>query len=221
MAPGVQSGTAVVQAKKLLRRAISSRLAALPAPLVLQESQAVVAHLVSSPHYTAASSVSVYLSTAGGEVHTDAIIRHALQHGKRIYVPYCPVDDKTTMRMLRLRDEHHLDQLKPNRWGIREVDPTEADSLEDADAPTSPGLDLILVPGLAFDPLRRRLGHGRGYYDRYMTACMDYPKRFGKPAPRTVALALRAQMVQDGEAIPLNEWDRLVDVLVTPDGEIK
>lgn len=36
-----------------------------------------------------------------------------------------------------------------------------------------------------------------------------------------VALALRAQMVQDGEAIPLNEWDRLVDVLVTPDGEIK
>ena len=87
--------------------------------------QAVVAHLVSSPHYTAASSVSVYLSTAGGEVHTDAIIRHALQHGKRIYVPYCPVDDKTTMRMLRLRDEHHLDQLKPNRWGIREVDPTE------------------------------------------------------------------------------------------------
>ncbi|TNY23806.1 hypothetical protein DMC30DRAFT_280545 [Rhodotorula diobovata] len=221
MAPGVQSGTAVVQAKKLLRRAISSRLSALPAHQVQQESQAVVAHLLSSPHYSAAASISVYLSTPQAEVHTDDIIRHALRHGKRIYVPYCPVEDKTTMRMLRLRDERHLDGLGMNRWGIREVDPKEAELLEDADAPTSPGLDLILVPGLAFDPLRRRLGHGRGYYDRYMTACMDYPRRFGKPAPRTVALALREQMVQEGEEIPLNEWDRLVDVLVTPDGEIK
>lgn len=41
------------------------------------------------------------------------------------------------------------------------------------------------------------------------------------PPLHAVALALRAQMVQDGEEIPLNEWDRLVDVLVTPDGEIK
>lgn len=37
---------------------------------------------------------------------------------------------------------------------------------------------------------------------------------------RTVALALHAQMVQDGEEIPTNEWDRLPDILLTPDGEI-
>ncbi|BGP44364.1 hypothetical protein JCM10450v2_000175 [Rhodotorula kratochvilovae] len=221
MTAGVQSGTAVVHAKKLLRKSISARLARLPPHQLHHESQAVIAHLLASPYYTAASSLSVYLSTATGEVQTDALIRHALAQDKRVYVPYCPKEDKTVMRMLRLEGVAHLDRLKENRWRIREIDPEEADTLEDADAPTSPGLDLILVPGLAFDPLRRRLGHGRGYYDRYITACMDYPRRFGKPAPRTVALALGAQMVQDGEEIPLNEWDRLVDVLVTPEGEIK
>ena len=177
MAPGVQSGTAVVHAKKLLRRAISSHLAALPAHQVHQEcpssplserhcsqnctnkhqradpcqahaAQAVVAHLVSSPHYAAASSVSVYLSTAHSEVHTDAIIRHALEHGKRIYVPYCPTEDKTTMRMLRLRDEHHLDHLATNRWGIREVDPAEVRraSLGEVSPPSALADPHLLLP---------------------------------------------------------------------------
>jgi len=100
---------------------------------------------------------------------------------------------------------------------------------------------LILVPGLAFDTRRRRLGHGRGYYDRYITKCLDYSERFAKSPPRTgmslflrslasrgltdlmfaVALALNAQMVQDGEQIPTNEFDRLPDVLLTPDEEIQ
>ncbi|GAA6007582.1 5-formyltetrahydrofolate cyclo-ligase [Rhodotorula paludigena] len=221
MTAAVQSGTAVVQAKKQLRRTVQTRLKQLSPAQVLADSQAVIDFLLASPYYTSSSSLSVYLSTPTGEVQTDSLIRHALGDGKRIYVPYCPVEDKTVMRMLRLRDQSHFETLRENRWGIREIDPAEADSLEDADHPSSPGLDLILVPGLAFDRFRRRLGHGRGYYDRYVSACLDYPARFGKAAPRTVALALGAQMVQDGEEIPMNEWDRLPDVLLTPEGEIR
>ncbi|GAA6010267.1 hypothetical protein JCM10207_005694 [Rhodosporidiobolus poonsookiae] len=221
MTASLTSGTAVQQAKKHLRKQVTQRLKQLPPAVVLSDSTAILSHLLASPWYTSAHSISCYLSTPVGEVQTEPLIRHALANGKRIYVPYCPVEDKTTMRMLRLRDERHFEGLKENRWGIKEVDPAEVDSLEDAEDPSTPGLDLILVPGLAFDPLRRRLGHGRGYYDRYITGCLDYPGRFGKPPPRTVALALRAQMVQDDEAIPTNEWDRLPDILLTPDGEIK
>ncbi|GAA6041629.1 hypothetical protein JCM8097_007777 [Rhodosporidiobolus ruineniae] len=217
------SGTAVQEAKRTLRRTVAQRLKQLPPAVLASESQAILTHLLSAPYYLHAHSISCYLSLPHSEVQTDSLIRHALAHNKRVYVPYCPVDDKTTMRMLRLRDLQHYEGLRENRWGIKEVDPDEVPSLEDVDDPASqaPGLDLLLLPGLAFDPLRRRLGHGRGYYDRYITACLDYPLRFSKPPPKMVALALRAQMVQDGEEIPTNEWDRLVEVLLTPDGEIK
>uniref|UniRef100_A0A0K3C9G6 5-formyltetrahydrofolate cyclo-ligase n=1 Tax=Rhodotorula toruloides TaxID=5286 RepID=A0A0K3C9G6_RHOTO len=210
------SGTAVQQAKKQLRKHVQQRLKQLPPATVLAESQAVLDRLFASPYYTAAQSISCYVSTPSGEVQTDSLILRGLDEGKRIYIPYCPIDDKTKMLMLRLRDKSHFEGLKENRWGIRELDPSEVPA-----NPPSPGLDLIVVPGLAFDPYRRRLGHGRGYYDRYITQCLDYPQRFGKKAPPTVALALKAQMVQDGEEIPTNEWDRLPDVLITPDGLYK
>lgn len=68
------------------------------------------------------------------------------------------------MKMLKLKSLDHYESLRANRWGIREVDPAEADALEEAQR-----LDLILVPGLCFDTRRQRLGHGRGYYDRYIS----------------------------------------------------
>ena len=49
--------------------------------------------------------------------------------GKRVYVPFCPVEDPTVMRMLRLRDEEHFTSLPLNRWGIRELAPSEVDQL--------------------------------------------------------------------------------------------
>ncbi|GAA6061999.1 hypothetical protein JCM10212_004277 [Sporobolomyces blumeae] len=214
------TGTAVQQAKKALRKQITLRLAQIPPDQVALESRAIVDQVLRSPYYRTANNISCYVSLAVGEVDTDPLILDALARDKRVYIPYCPIESKTTMRMLRLKGVDHFRGLKENRWGIRELDPAEVDALEDAEHPSSGGLDLILVPGLAFDEKRRRLGHGRGYYDRYITACLDYAQRFGKPIPRTVALALSAQMVREGEDIPTNEWDRLPDILVTPNGEI-
>ncbi|GAA5882227.1 hypothetical protein JCM3774_000970 [Rhodotorula dairenensis] len=219
---------AVQQAKRQLRKQVAHRLKLVPAPSLAEQSRLVVDRLVSSATFRHAASVSCYLSLPHSEVQTDTLIRLALDHGKRVYIPYCPLDqDKTTMRMLRLRNSDHFDSLLPNRWGIRQFDPKEVDSLEDVDRFASEnesnrdgGLDLLILPGLAFDPMRRRLGHGRGYYDRYInTYCLDYPRTFKKPPPRMIALALREQMVRpdQGEQIPTGEWDRLADEVITPD----
>lgn len=81
--------------------------------------------MFASPYWTSARSISCFLSLPHSEIQTDSLIRHALRDGKRIYVPFCPVEDKTVMRMVRLTDLDHFERLEANRWGIREVDPKE------------------------------------------------------------------------------------------------
>lgn len=149
MTASLTSGSAVQQAKHQLRKQISTRLKQIPPDqLALQckrvkesihprgcecaderkalpAARRVIDRLVSSASYRSAASISCYLSLPHSEVQTDSLIHDALAKGKRVYVPYCPVEDKTTMRMVRLRDSSHFDGLRPNRWGIREVDPKE------------------------------------------------------------------------------------------------
>nr|XP_060644232.1 5-formyltetrahydrofolate cyclo-ligase-like [Anolis sagrei ordinatus] len=69
------------------------------------------------------------------------------------------------------------------------------------------GLDLILMPGLGFDKHGNRLGRGKGYYDAYLSRCMQHPK--GKPY--TIALAFKEQMC---DAIPTSENDVKIDEIL-------
>ncbi len=80
------------------------------------------------------------------------------------------------------------------------------------------GLDLILAPGVAFDHTGGRLGHGKGYYDRYLTRAEQWATKRGVPAPVTVALALREQVLPPSERVPADERDRVLDGIIAPDG---
>lgn len=66
--------------------------------------------------------------------------------------------------------------------------------------------DVIVVPGRAFDRAGRRLGRGRGHYDRLLE---------GLPGVPTVGVCLDAQLVDE---VPVDEWDRPVDRVLTPTG---
>lgn len=72
---------------------------------------------------------------------------------------------------------------------------------------TTGGLDLIVVPGVAFSPSGGRLGHGKGYYDIYYQRCLATCK------PYTIGLCFAEQLVP---SVPLHDHDLIVDQLLHP-----
>ncbi len=75
-------------------------------------------------------------------------------------------------------------------------------------------LELVVMPGLAFDRAGRRLGRGGGYYDKFIAAARRRAEERGWPQPLLVALSFRAQLV--GE-VPVEAHDARVDAIVTAD----
>jgi len=128
-----------------------------------------------------------------------------------------PVIDKAadTMVMVELYSLADLDTCKRNAWGIPE--PSLAERRPRAlDAP-SLTLDLIVTPGLFFDRHGHRLGHGKGYYDRFHQACALFSQSHSLPMPKFVAIALTQQLAPVGHELPHEATDALIDGIVTPD----
>ena len=102
------------------------------------------------------------------EVQTWRLIQQMLASGKRVVVP---VVAGRSLRLSELRDP--ATELSPGAFGVWE--PTPA-----ARRPVGPErVDLVLVPGLAFDRQGHRLGHGHGYFDRLLTRLPRATARVG------------------------------------------
>ncbi|TPX37029.1 hypothetical protein SmJEL517_g00825 [Synchytrium microbalum] len=167
---------------------------------------AVVANIITQkllnlPQYITAHNVSVYVSMPT-EASTAGIIQDLFQKGKNCYVPQWTSDE---MEMVRVNSWEDYQNLPLNKWNIPEP---PHDSHRDKVAATD--LDLIVMPGLAFDRKGYRMGHGKGYYDRYLgkSVSADSSKK-----PLSVALALSAQYV---DAVPHDEFDLKPDVILNP-----
>lgn len=162
---------------------------ALPAAEVERRSAAVTAHVLAWAGWRAAGTVLVYLATLR-EVQTLALIESALSEGRRVAAP--GVDG-------RLRQLIDPGAVRRSRRGVPEPDPDGCPVLDVA------GIDLALLPGLAFDPGGGRLGRGGGFYDRLLP-------QLGCPA---CGLCFREQIVA---RVPLDPWDRPVGHLACEDG---
>ncbi len=123
-----------------------------------------------------------------GEIATSAIVHDAFQSGKRVFVPYIhdaatqsPGQPKAVMDMLSLTSEDDYNSLKPDNWGIPTLGKESVTSRENCLGGKGPngeqtedstddekGLDLVVMPGMAFDRSMARLGHGKGFYDYFL-----------------------------------------------------
>ncbi len=157
----------------------------------------IVERFIALPEYKAAKTVMFYVDVRD-EVRTRQALPAALLSDKRIVVPYC-LDGELELFLLENMDELELGMyriLEPKN----ELRTVKTKHLQPAD------LDLVMVPGVAFDREGGRTGHGKGYYDKLLQhARLDAP---------LVALAFECQMF---EKIPAESHDIFMDKVVTED----
>lgn len=132
----------------------------------------------------------------GKEVNLLPLNDFILEQGKELCIPR--VSGNSGMDAVKIYNLE--DNLVRGYFGIPEPIPTLK--------PVNPDkIDLILVPGLAFDLSGNRLGHGKGYYDRFLQKCTE--KTF------TIGIAYDLQVF---DLIPHSSHDVKLKALVTESG---
>lgn len=144
--------------KEKIRRRILAIRSLLSLDEVTQKSGAITHHLLTLFAYQDASTVHCYVAATSNEVETRPFIEECLRSGRALLVP---VVDYKRRCLLSARIDS-LDALRPGRFGLYEPD---SSSIHLAD-PSS--IDLVVVPGIAFDSSGNRIGFGGGYYDRFL-----------------------------------------------------
>lgn len=174
--------------KNAIRKRILSRRDALSALEIASLSQEVTARFLANAAYAAASTIALYCSIRS-EVSTSGIFASAVLGGKRVLYP------RTVGSTLEFVAVETLDALVESRFGICE--PWSGLPVPLAE------IDLIVLPGVAFDDKGVRLGYGLGCYDRALA-------EGGRPT--LIGLAYDFQVVA---SLPRERHDIPVDFVVT------
>lgn len=152
--------------------------------------------VLAMPEYQAAKTVFCFVG-AGAEFDTTLILEDALAAGKTLAVPLCV--GRSLMEARRITGLNQL--ISQSSWGIREpaglaplVHPEE--------------IDFAVVPCLACDKRGFRLGHGGGFYDRYL-----------ENTHFSSVLLCRADRVLD--RLPADSWDVSIRLVATENGLVR
>ncbi len=186
--------------KKELRKKIIKRRDQLAPEEIRDKSLAIAENLYSLPAYWDAASVMFFI-TFGSEVDTRPMVEETIKNNKIVLAPK-PVPETREMIPSQIIDWD--EDLVPGAYNIPEPK-------EEALRPFKPErIDLLIVPGVAFDLKGNRLGYGGGYYDRFFSLL--------KLQVSLVALVFDLQIVPE---VPVDDWDRRVDTVITEKRIIK
>lgn len=177
--------------KKALRASIKQKRRALSIEYRQQASRKMQAELTRLPCYQAAEYIMLYMAMQD-EVQLDELIAMVLKDGKKAVIPLV-----TGAGLMEAVELSGMADLVPDKYGIKTVSEEKRRLI----APDK--IDLIIVPGVAFDKAGHRLGMGGGFYDRFMLR-----------ASRAVraALAYDCQLLA---AVPAEVHDLTVDYIIT------
>ena len=164
-----------------------------------QKSNEISDRLFDFANFLEARVVLFYVNTAS-EVITVDMIRQALDYEKGIVLPYI---DKKDNQIAPLKVDDLERDLQPGYGNIPEPIPQRCKQMP------FENIDLAIIPGIAFDERGGRIGHGTGFYDKFI------PKL--EITTRKVALAFECQIVPQ---IPMEPHDRYIDIIITEERTI-
>jgi len=159
--------------------------------------------------YKNASELLVYVDY-NHEVQTRGLINQALADGKKVFCPKIVGDPENTK--MEFYEIHALSELEEGYHGIMEPKIFSDNQWTDSDKKNEPQKTkntsmksaLMIMPGVAFDPQKNRIGYGKGYYDRFL-------QRYGNDL-ETIAVCFDCQLVEKIEA---GIYDILPHILYT------
>ena len=130
----------------------------------------------------------------GSEIETDEVIREALRQGKRVYLPKVMTDTLHQVPYMEFFRISALENLTP---GFRQIPEPSSEGEKYIYSEEEAAKTLMLMPGVAFDRYRNRIGYGKGFYDRFLADKKELQLR-------TIGVGFRCQLQ---ECIPSEERD--------------
>ena len=176
--------------KQQIRKKIKIAAVSTPKDGLHKKSTLIQKNLYSLPEYNDAKAIYIYLSSFNHEVDTFSIIKDFMSKGGEVIVPIVNMKRNELIHS-ELRT---LGSLKRSRFNVWEP--------EDKHIVNSDNVDMIIIPGIAYDLKGNRIGSGKGYFDRFL----------GNNDSLKIALAYEFQIIDD---IPITDNDIPVDIIIT------
>lgn len=180
--------------KQQLRKLVRERLDNLTKKSIEIQSDNVYTTILNLNQFHNSNNIALYMSM-DKEIDTNKLLQKAFDLKKSVFIPRVNGD---VMNMIKINDTKNLIKNKFGIW--------EPSNSADVNTPDY-SLDLIIVPALAFDNLGNRLGHGKGYYDKYFES---YEQKYNS-IPLLVGIAFDEQLVDN---VPVTDSDVKMDMVV-------
>ncbi len=179
--------------KNDVRKKIKSIRDGLSESFVGENSNIIANKLFSLNAINKASIILIYYSIHN-EVNTHGIIEKLILMNKKVALPICK-QDKNDLSFSIISS---ISELKSGSFGIMEPDPDKFSFVHPE------AIDIVIVPGIAFDRVGNRIGYGKGYYDSFLSLLSHSQLKIG--------LCFDFQIF---DKLPYDSFDVPVDCVIT------
>lgn len=200
--------------KQALRQSIKKLTSSLSQAELKGQSHRTAVALRAHPLYSTSKRIGFYMHMGYGELQTEEMISNAFEDGKQVFLPHIVKYTEREPHPWFPGQTVHLQMLElPSFQAVLELEPRGKLQLKEPTSGNnclSSGLDLLILPGVGFTTNGKRLGHGAGFYDSFIS---EYESVFRR-IPKLLGVGLQQQIVEPSESLPTSEHDRMLDCVI-------